>query len=238
MGVLLGQGRLALVKIGSTYALHATGTVSIIGVDGVTITGTVTARVNTTGLAIDEALSIPGGTGDPIPSSSPPPPRSPRCPPPARPSQSPGSPFQRLRVLQLDGRRPHRRRLERLAEPWRRRRLGYERQRRVRDRRPGMAGQISAGRCRAYRSRASASADRFTVAVNTYGPPRSTRASRSALGHRRARAARRPVPAHPGHRCQPQRLGLSRSAATSRIERVTLSADGTTITTVASPPST
>ena len=48
-GVLLTNGRIGLIRIGSTYALVASGTVSLIGVAGVTLTGTVAARVNTTG---------------------------------------------------------------------------------------------------------------------------------------------------------------------------------------------
>ncbi|HSF97082.1 MAG TPA: hypothetical protein VLA55_00205, partial [Ornithinibacter sp.] len=63
IGVLLTNGRIGLVKIGSTYALVAEGTVSLIGVAGVVITGTVTARVNTTGGAVNENLSVPGSTG-------------------------------------------------------------------------------------------------------------------------------------------------------------------------------
>ena len=60
-GVLLTNGRIGLIRIGSTWALTASGTVSIIGVAGVTLTGTVSARVNTTGLVIDESLEMPGG---------------------------------------------------------------------------------------------------------------------------------------------------------------------------------
>ena len=63
MGVLLTNGRIALIRIGSTYALVAEGTVSLIGVAGVVITGTVTARVNTTGVAVNETLSVPGSSG-------------------------------------------------------------------------------------------------------------------------------------------------------------------------------
>ena len=63
IGVLLTNGRIALIRIGSTYALVAEGTVSLIGVAGVIITGTVTARVNTTGLAVNETLSVPGSSG-------------------------------------------------------------------------------------------------------------------------------------------------------------------------------
>ena len=67
MGVLLTDGRVGLVKIGTTYALFAQGTVRIVGVDGVVLTGTVTASINTTGVAVDETLTIPGSTGPGIP---------------------------------------------------------------------------------------------------------------------------------------------------------------------------
>ena len=59
-GILLTNGRIGLIRIGSTWALTASGTVSIIGVAGVTLTGTVAARVNTTGLVIDQSLEMPG----------------------------------------------------------------------------------------------------------------------------------------------------------------------------------
>ncbi len=61
-GVQLTNGRVGLVKIGSTYALFAEGTVGLVGVNGVTLTGTVTVLVNTTGRTIDTTLTIPGST--------------------------------------------------------------------------------------------------------------------------------------------------------------------------------
>ena len=64
-GVLLSNGRIGLIQIGSTYALVATGTVSLVGISGVTIGGTVTVRVNTTGKAIDETPRDPGQHGRP-----------------------------------------------------------------------------------------------------------------------------------------------------------------------------
>ncbi len=60
-GVLLRDATVGLVKIGATYALMATGTVEVVGVSGVSISGTALVRVNTTGSAVDEVLAI--GTG-------------------------------------------------------------------------------------------------------------------------------------------------------------------------------
>ncbi|PYN91696.1 MAG: hypothetical protein DMD91_33745, partial [Candidatus Rokuibacteriota bacterium] len=61
-GVLLSNARIGLIRIGTTYALVADGTVSLVGVNGVVLTGTAHVSINTTGLAIDETLSIPGST--------------------------------------------------------------------------------------------------------------------------------------------------------------------------------
>ncbi len=70
-GVQLTNGRIGLVQIGTgpsaTYALVASGAVSLVGVAGVTIAGTVSVRVNTTGRAIDQTLTIPGSAGPGIP---------------------------------------------------------------------------------------------------------------------------------------------------------------------------
>src|SRR5437773_501734 len=61
-GVLLSNARIGLIRVGTTYALVADGTVSLVGVNGVILTGTAHVNVNTTGLAIDETLTIPGST--------------------------------------------------------------------------------------------------------------------------------------------------------------------------------
>ena len=67
-GVLLTGARIGLIRVGSTYALFATGTVSLVGMPGVVLTGgTVTVRVNTLGTAVNESLSVAGSSGDPIP---------------------------------------------------------------------------------------------------------------------------------------------------------------------------
>src|SRR5690606_7406749 len=48
------------IEVNGGYALVASGTVSLVGIDGVTLAGTVTARVNTTGLEIDHTIEITG----------------------------------------------------------------------------------------------------------------------------------------------------------------------------------
>ena len=66
-GLLLTNARIGLVKFTSggtsTYALSATGTVQVVGVNGITVLGTALIRVNT-GLAINETISIPGTDSD------------------------------------------------------------------------------------------------------------------------------------------------------------------------------
>ncbi|CAB5080406.1 hypothetical protein D3OALGB2SA_510, partial [Olavius algarvensis associated proteobacterium Delta 3] len=59
-GLRLSEGSIGLIKLGDTFALWAEGSVSLLGVGGVTLTGSATVRVNTTGLIIDETLTIPG----------------------------------------------------------------------------------------------------------------------------------------------------------------------------------
>ena len=65
-GALLTNGRVGLIKIAgadsSTFALVASGTVELIGVDGVTISADASVRVNTTGLNIAEVIEITGST--------------------------------------------------------------------------------------------------------------------------------------------------------------------------------
>ena len=53
-------------EIGVALAHDRQGTLSLVGIDGVAIGGTVTVAVNTTGLALDESLPIPGSTADPV----------------------------------------------------------------------------------------------------------------------------------------------------------------------------
>ncbi len=67
-GVALTNGRIGLIKntAAGTYAVVAEGTVSLVGIPGITIAGTVNVRVNTLGTAVDQTLTIPGSTGSGI----------------------------------------------------------------------------------------------------------------------------------------------------------------------------
>ena len=62
VGVLLTDARIGLIAVGGGYALTASGTVSIIGVAGVTLVGTTSVQVNTTGYAVSQTIDIPGST--------------------------------------------------------------------------------------------------------------------------------------------------------------------------------
>jgi len=64
VGVLLTDARIGLVQTGNGYAVVATGTVRLLGIDGLTLVGTADVAVNTTGVAVDHSLSVPGG--DPV----------------------------------------------------------------------------------------------------------------------------------------------------------------------------
>ncbi|MDQ7994175.1 MAG: hypothetical protein REI45_16015, partial [Propionicimonas sp.] len=70
VGVLLEDATVALVRVGDqdpTYALLATGRVSIIGVPGVTLAGTTTVRFNNTGARVTRTLpAVPGTEGEPV----------------------------------------------------------------------------------------------------------------------------------------------------------------------------
>ena len=61
-GILLTNATIGVVQIGAGYAFVGTGTVGIIGVDGLTISGTVSVRVNTTGQIVNESIEMAGGT--------------------------------------------------------------------------------------------------------------------------------------------------------------------------------
>ncbi len=67
VGVLLTDARIGLVKVGTDYAMVASGTVTVLGGNGATITGTAAVRVNTTGGAVDRTLTVPGSTGTAVP---------------------------------------------------------------------------------------------------------------------------------------------------------------------------
>ena len=71
-GVRITDGELGLViyktvETGAaspeaTFALTASGGAEILGVPNLTLSGVLAARVNTTGVAVDETLTTPGGT--------------------------------------------------------------------------------------------------------------------------------------------------------------------------------
>ncbi|MDA8439896.1 MAG: hypothetical protein M0Z51_13690, partial [Propionibacterium sp.] len=61
-GVLLSDAMIGLISAGAGYALVASGTVSLIGIQGVTLAGTTSVRVNTTGDVISQTLTIAGST--------------------------------------------------------------------------------------------------------------------------------------------------------------------------------
>ena len=65
-GVLLSDAKIGVIKYttpeGTTFAMYAEGTVQLLGLDGVTLSGTAVVRVNTTGMAINETLTIPGSS--------------------------------------------------------------------------------------------------------------------------------------------------------------------------------
>ncbi|MCW5954004.1 MAG: hypothetical protein KIT69_17270, partial [Propionibacteriaceae bacterium] len=60
VGVLLRDATVGLVRVGTTYALVASGTVGIIGVPGVTLTGTTSVRFNNTGTNPNAIIEIAG----------------------------------------------------------------------------------------------------------------------------------------------------------------------------------
>ncbi|MDQ7993914.1 MAG: hypothetical protein REI45_14680, partial [Propionicimonas sp.] len=64
VGVLLSEATIGLLRVGSSYALVATGTVSILGVPGITLTGTTSVRYNQTGTDQTTTIEIPGDTPD------------------------------------------------------------------------------------------------------------------------------------------------------------------------------
>ncbi|KPK77291.1 MAG: hypothetical protein AMJ79_03720, partial [Phycisphaerae bacterium SM23_30] len=65
VGVLVKGARLGVVLFADdTFALVAEGPVALVGVDGLTIEGTITARVNNSGRGVDEVIDITGD--DPI----------------------------------------------------------------------------------------------------------------------------------------------------------------------------
>jgi hypothetical protein len=66
-GVQVDNAKLGVVILtptsgSSTYALEGTGTASLVGVPDLSLSGSLSVAVNTTGQAIDETLSTPGGS--------------------------------------------------------------------------------------------------------------------------------------------------------------------------------
>ncbi|MFM7868093.1 MAG: hypothetical protein ACKPHU_28095, partial [Planctomycetaceae bacterium] len=57
-----GGSLLAVINASGTYALAATGNASLVGVSGLSISGTLTAQKNTTGAAVSENITIGGIT--------------------------------------------------------------------------------------------------------------------------------------------------------------------------------
>ena len=68
-GVLISNATVGVVEMTgttTTYAVSATGTVSLVGVDGVTLGGTVAVRWNDTGAAVHRTATFEGGSADPV----------------------------------------------------------------------------------------------------------------------------------------------------------------------------
>jgi hypothetical protein len=60
IGVLLTNAKIGLVRFdGGTYALHAEGTISFVGLDGIMVSGTGIIDVNNSGQAVNQTLNIP-----------------------------------------------------------------------------------------------------------------------------------------------------------------------------------
>ncbi len=62
-GILISGAQVGLIQIGSTYAFVATGTATVLGATGLTLTGTVSVAFNNTGKVLNETLTIPGSAG-------------------------------------------------------------------------------------------------------------------------------------------------------------------------------
>ena len=66
IGVLLTNGTIGMLDFGNgRFGLFATGNVAFVGLPGLNITGTVTVRINTTGLAFTQNLTIANPNGTP-----------------------------------------------------------------------------------------------------------------------------------------------------------------------------
>jgi hypothetical protein len=65
VGAQISNARLGAVlyrtSAGNSYAIDAAGTAALVGIDGLTLSGSLSARINTTGGAVSETITIPGG---------------------------------------------------------------------------------------------------------------------------------------------------------------------------------
>ncbi len=65
-GILISGASVGLIQIGSgsgaTYAFVASGTATVLGASGLTLTGTVTVAFNNTGKVLSETLTVPGSS--------------------------------------------------------------------------------------------------------------------------------------------------------------------------------
>jgi hypothetical protein len=68
VGVLITDAQVGLIRGAgaNSYALFATGTATVLGVSGLTVTGTVTVQFNNTGAAVNQMIPIPGSSGAPV----------------------------------------------------------------------------------------------------------------------------------------------------------------------------
>ncbi|MFO0534858.1 MAG: beta strand repeat-containing protein, partial [Planctomyces sp.] len=66
IGARITNGRIGAVfykgASGTTYALDASGTASLVGISGLTLSGSLAARINTTGGAVNETITMPSGS--------------------------------------------------------------------------------------------------------------------------------------------------------------------------------
>src|SRR5205085_2693517 len=62
-GVYISEAQIGLIKFADgSFAMNATGNISVIGVPGIKITGQATVSINTSGLSVNQTLTIPNST--------------------------------------------------------------------------------------------------------------------------------------------------------------------------------
>ena len=77
IGILVTNGTLGVIKMGTatpattddTIAVFAFGRAALVGLDGLTVGGTISVRINSTGLAIDESITLPSLPNAPNPAT-------------------------------------------------------------------------------------------------------------------------------------------------------------------------